>query len=78
MMVYVYVIAIIGFAFVEGRPLLRRKKWKESAAFAVLLLAGLSVIVMNTVSFKPWRIASSIEYLFRPYSNIVKDFLLRF
>lgn len=78
MMVCVYVIAITGLALVEGWPLIRRKKWKEATAFAVLLLAGLSVIVMDTVSFKPWRFATIIDYLFRPYSNIVKNFFLRF
>ncbi len=77
-MVYVYVIAITGLALVEGWPLVRRKKWKEAAAFAVLLLAGLSVIVMDTVSFKPWRFATIIDYLFRPYSNLFKNIFLRF
>jgi len=77
-MVYIYVIAITGLALVEGWPLIRCKEWKEAAAFAVLLLAGLSVIVMDTVSFKPWRFVTIIDYLFRPYSNILKNFFLRF
>jgi len=77
-MVYVYVIAITGLALVEGWPLVRRKKWKEAVAFTVLLLAGLFIIVMDTVSFKPWRFATIIDYLFRPYVNIFKNFFLRF
>lgn len=77
-MVYLYVFVIMLLAGIEGRPLVRDKKWAELAVFTFLLIAGAAVIVMNTVMFEPYRISTIIDIVFRPYASAVKKFLTSF
>lgn len=77
-MVYLYVFVIMALAGIEGRPLVRDKKWAELAVFSILLLAGTAVIVINTVSFDPYRISTIIDIVFRPYAGAVKKLLTSF
>lgn len=75
MKVYIYIFVIMALAGIEGRPLVRDKKWAELTAFSFLLLAGAAVIVMNTVMFEPYRISTIIDIVFRPYAGAVKKLL---
>ncbi len=78
MKVYLYILVIIALAGIEGRPLVRDKKWAELAVFSFLLIAGTAVIVMNTVMFEPYRISTIIDIVFRPYAGAVKKLLTGF
>lgn len=75
MKVYLYILVIMALAGIEGRPLVRDKKWAELAVFSLLLIAGAAVIVMNTVMFEPYRISTIIDIVFRPYAGAVKKLL---
>lgn len=77
-MVYIYVIILLTLAYMEGMPLIRKKKWAELAVFTVLMIAGTSIIVMNTVAFEPYRFSMVIDIIFRPYTNAVKNFITGF
>lgn len=78
MTIFFYVVLILGFAGVEGRSLLREKKWAELVVFSLLLLAGLAILIMDSLTYTPIRVTKAIDYLFRPLYGVVKTFLLRF
>ena len=75
MMIYLNIIAIITLAAIEGRPLLRDRKWAELAAFSVLLLLATAIIVMDSLSKEPFRISMIVDLIFRPYTSMVKKLL---
>ncbi|MGE5422574.1 MAG: hypothetical protein ACM3QW_04870 [Ignavibacteriales bacterium] len=77
-MAVVYVIAVLGLGAVEGRPLIKEKRWFELIVFSVLLAAGLIIIVMDTVSYSPWRLSRILSVIFEPLSSFVKFWLLKF
>jgi uncharacterized membrane protein len=75
MMIYLNIIAIIALAAIEGRPLLRDRKWAELAVFSVLLLIATAVIIMDSVSKEPFRVSMVVDLIFRPYTSMVKKLL---
>lgn len=78
MTTFLYIAAILGLAGIEGRPLFRGKKWVELAVFSVLILCGTAIIVMDSLTYEPFRFTKITDYFFRPYFKAVKSFLLRF
>jgi len=74
-MVYLNVIAILVLAGIEGRPLLRDRKWAELAVFSVLLLIATAIIIMDSVSSEPFRISKIVDFIFRPYTTAVRKLL---
>gem|GEM_PF-5039674 len=77
-MVILNVIVILVLAGIEGRPLLRDRKWAELAVFSVLLLIATAIIIMDSVSTEPFRISTVIDLIFRPYTSMVKKLLTSF
>jgi hypothetical protein len=77
-MVYIYIITILALAGIEGKPLIHEKKWIELAVFSFLLITGTAIIVMDTVVFEPYRVSIIIDFIFRPYTSMVKSFLTSF
>lgn len=75
MVVVLVAIVILGLACVDGWYLWRDKKWKELLAYSVLLLAGMVIIIMDMVSYGPFRFTTIIDNIFRPYFNAVKTLL---
>ncbi len=78
MQIFLYVVIISVLAGIEGRSLVINKKWMELTAFSVILLLGLAIIIMDYLTYTPFRFMSIIELIFRPYSDAVKVFLHRF
>ncbi len=78
MQIFLYVVIISVLAGIEGRSLVSDKKWRELTAFSLILLLGLAIIIMDSLTHKPFRFMSIIELIFRPYSDAVKAFLHRF
>ena len=78
MQLVVYVVCILGLAFIEGRPLVKAGKWKEMTIYSALLIAGLGIIIMDSISYHPLRISSLIDPIFRSYWNLVQGFLFRY
>ncbi len=72
-MFYLNIIAILVLAGIEVRPLLRDRKWVELAAFSVLLLLAIAIIIMDSVSKEPFRISTVVDLVFRPYTSMVKN-----
>ncbi len=77
-MVYLYIIALLALAGIEGRPLIRDKKWAELAVFSFLMTAGTAIIAMNTLTFEPYRISVIIDSIFRPYTSFIINILTSF
>ncbi|MFX4263769.1 hypothetical protein ACOBQJ_16405 [Pelotomaculum propionicicum] len=78
MMVYLYILALMALAGIEGRPLIREKKWAELVVFSILTLAGAAVIAMNSLAFEPYRVSMIIDLVFRPYTSFFKNILTSF
>ncbi|MDD2553442.1 MAG: hypothetical protein PHP51_02575 [Desulfotomaculaceae bacterium] len=77
-MVYLYIAVIIALAVIEGRPLIRNKKWAELAVFSFLIIAGAAVIIMDNLAFEPYRVSYIIDFIFRPYTSFIKNVLSSF
>lgn len=77
-MVYLYIFVIVALAAIEGRPLIRDKKWAELAVFSLLTVAGATVVAMNTVAFEPYRISALINFIFQPYTSFIINLLTGF
>lgn len=77
-MVYLYIFVIAALSAIEGRPLIRDKKWGELAVFSLFTFAGAAVVAMNTVAFEPYRISVLINLLFQPYTSFLKNLLTGF
>lgn len=77
-MVYLYIFVIMALAGIEGRPLIRDKKWVELAVFSFLMIAGTAIIAMNTLAFEPYRASIIIDLIFRPYTSLIKNVLTSF
>lgn len=77
-MVYLYIFVLIVLASIEGRPLIRAKKWAELAVFSFLMVAGTAIIAMNTLAFEPYRVSIIIDLIFRPYTSLIKNVLSSF
>lgn len=75
MMIVLYVLVIVALAMVEGWPLLRDRKWKELTVYSLFLIAGLAIIIMDAVSYAPFRVTKIIDYVFRPYFTAIKELL---
>lgn len=77
-MLFLYIAGILGLASIEGYPLVTEHKWKELAVYSLILAAGLGILIIDTISLHPARVADVVSYIFRPYWAMVEDFLLQY
>ena len=77
-MIYVYILAILVLAGIEGKPLIRDQRWAELAIFCGLIASGVVIITIETLAFNPPRISAVIAIIFRPYTRFFNDLLTAF
>lgn len=75
MKILLITLVILGLAGIDGWPLIRDARWKELTVYILLLMLGLGIIIMDMVSYEPFRITTVIDYVFRPYFSVVREFL---
>lgn len=77
-MVYLYIIVVLLMAGIEGKPMVRDKKWAELAVFSFLTVAGAAVLIYDTAVFDPYRVSMILDLIFRPYTDLFESFLTSF
>jgi hypothetical protein len=75
MKILLITLVILGLAGIDGWPLVRDTRWKELTVYILLLLLGLGIIIMDMTTYEPFRITTAIDYVFRPYFAVVREFL---
>ncbi|NLJ76510.1 MAG: hypothetical protein GX325_04525 [Peptococcaceae bacterium] len=77
-MIYLYILAILILASIEGRPLVRDQRWTELAIFSGLIVSGAVIIAVDTLVFDPPRVSALIDLIFRPYTSFIRSLLTSF
>lgn len=77
-MIYLGVAAILIIGFIDGRGLVSDKRWGEAATYTFLLIFGISILVMNIVTYRHFHFVDGIDYVFSPYFRLVRSVILRF
>lgn len=75
-MVVVYVILVAGIGAFDFWPLYRDRRWSELLVYTFLLAAGLFFIIMDSISYGPWRISNPLGLIFKPIFQLVKHWLM--
>ncbi|MGE5398575.1 MAG: hypothetical protein ACM3MK_13705 [Chitinophagales bacterium] len=69
------VLSALALATIEGLPLYRERRWKELGLYTILVSAALYIIIMDSVTYAPFRVTKVINYVFRPYWEMVRSLL---
>ncbi len=59
-------------AFLEGRSLVKKKMYRELAAFGVLLLGGLALLVPQLLGVRLASPMKAVEAIFGPLSRFLQ------
>lgn len=70
-MVALVVMAILLVAGLEGWPLARSQRWPELAVFTAFIALALAIIVMDMVTYAPFRVSQIVVYVFYPYWKLL-------
>lgn len=69
-------VVILVLALIMVQPLLQEKRWQESLVFFSLVLAALGLLLMDMAMAEPFRISNLVKWIFAPYWQAVKSWLL--
>ncbi|MGQ9824887.1 MAG: hypothetical protein ACUVSK_07805 [Desulfotomaculales bacterium] len=70
-----FVLVLLAFgiiALAEIPPLVKKKMWRELAAFSLYFLLGLALSLPQALGLKVPNPTKAIEALFRPLSELLK------
>ncbi len=71
-------IVMVMFAFaliiwLEAPDLVKKKMWRELAAFSVFLAIGIALTIPQVYGIRPFEPNAPIEALFKPMAEWLKD-----
>lgn len=70
------VLAMLGFALIiglEAPGLVKKKMWRELAAFSVFLAIGMALSIPQLLEIRPFGPNAPIEALFKPLAELLKN-----
>ena len=71
-MIILVVLAFIGIILFEAPGLVKKKMWRELAAFSVYLWIGMALSIPQALGIKMPNPTKAIEALFKPISELLK------
>ncbi|RJQ25665.1 MAG: hypothetical protein C4589_10780 [Peptococcaceae bacterium] len=71
-MIFLAVLVFLGIILFEAPILVKKKMWRELAAFAVYLGVGMALIIPQVLDVDLPRPAAAIEALFKPLVEWLK------
>ena len=66
------IVLFIGIILFEAPGLVKKKMWRELAAFFVYLLIGMALIIPQVLGIKLPNPNNAIEAVFKPISEFLK------
>jgi len=66
------IVLFIGIILFEAPGLVKKKMWRELAAFFVYLLIGMALIIPQVLGIKLPNPNNAIEAVFKPISELLK------
>ncbi|MFZ5646679.1 MAG: hypothetical protein ACOY30_03560 [Bacillota bacterium] len=71
-MVILLVLAFMAIILIEVPGLVKKKMWRELAAFSVYLWIGMGLSIPQVLGVKLPNPTKAIEALFKPFSELLK------
>lgn len=71
-MIALLIVLFIGIILFEAPGLVKKKMWRELAAFSVYLSIGMALSIPQVLGVKLPNPTRAIEALFRPLSELLK------
>ncbi len=71
-MVLVFIIVSIAIILLEAPGLVKKKMWRELAAFLAYLSLGMALVIPQALGVKLPNPTKAIEALFRPLAELLK------
>lgn len=71
-MIALMIVLFIGIILFEAPGLVKKKMWRELAAFFVYLLIGMALIIPQVLGIKLPNPNNAIEAVFKPISELLK------
>lgn len=69
------VLVLLAFALIiwlEVPGLIKKKMWRELAAFSVFLVIGMALTIPQVYGIRPFEPNAPIEALFKPLAELLK------
>jgi len=70
------VLVLLAFALIiwlEVPGLVKKKMWRELAAFSVFLVIGMALTIPQVYGIRPFEPNAPIEALFKPLAELLKN-----
>jgi len=72
---FMIALVLLAFAFIiwlEAPGLVKKKMWRELAAFSVFLIIGMALTIPQVYGIRPFEPNAPIETLFKPLAELLK------
>lgn len=71
-MIVLVLLAFVLIIWIEVPGLVKKKMWRELAAFSVFLAIGMALAIPQVYGIRPFKPNAPIEALFKPLVDLLK------
>ena len=75
MVIILLIIIFLGIIALETPSMLKKRQWRELAAFGVLMLGGMALTFAQALGLPLPNPTTGIEMIFSPVADIIKNIL---
>ncbi|MBU7005945.1 hypothetical protein [Phosphitispora fastidiosa] len=75
MTIFLLIIVFTGIIALETPAMLKKRQWRELAAFGVLMLGGMALTFAQALGLPLPNPTTGIEVIFSPVADMIKDIL---